>query len=171
MLLCSGKLDGVGLEHTFLKIFSLRRDVATEIALHDERSDRHTEGGTETGVLDIDGDCNLGVVVGGEAHEGRVVASVGVLSSTGFATDFNVGEIGQTACTAGDSHAHTLGNVIVPMGGDGGDMFFKIFSRNNGVLNLFNNMRCDVVAAVGNRGTQICNLKRGREDFSLTDRY
>ena len=68
--------------------------MTAKIALHDERTDRDTVGGTETGIFDINRDGNLRIMIRGKAHESRVVATMGVLSRTGLAAHLYVREIG-----------------------------------------------------------------------------
>ncbi len=170
MLFGAGKLNGVGLQHAFLKIFALRRNVAAQIALHDERADRHTERGTESCVLHIDRNGDLRVVIRSEAHECRVVASVGVLSRTGFAADFDVRKVGYAACTAGHGHSHTFGNVVIPVGCDSRRMLFKILGGHHSVLYLLDYMGRDEMTAVGYGGCKVGYLQRCCKDLSLADR-
>jgi hypothetical protein len=73
-------------------ILAALRDFAIEIFLHDEAADRHTKRGAESGILDVDADRNLRLIVRSETDERRVVFPVRVLCGTGFTGDLDITE-------------------------------------------------------------------------------
>ncbi len=169
MFLGAGILYGIALQHTLLQMFSFGRNITAQILLHHERADRHTESGTETGIFHIDRYRYLWVMIGSKTHKSRVVAAVRILGRTSLATHLYVRKIGHTTRTACDSHAHALGNLLIPSAVDRRVMPLEKLSRHYSVLYLLYDMRRYVMAAVGYRGRQIGYLQRSGKYLTLTD--
>ena len=121
--------------HLFFHTSAVWRYFAFEVFFNNERADRNTESGTEAGIFDIYADGDFRIVVWCESYERRVVFSVWVLGSTGFAGNLNIGQVGFSACATCDSHPHYFRNFGEIFLIDGGISFFQEFGRENGVLN------------------------------------
>lgn len=150
-------------------IFALGGDGVVEIFLHHQRADRHTICGAEPGILYVNTDCNLRVVVGGKAYECRMVLAVGVLSRTGLAGHGHILEVGKAAGASEHGHAHTFGYINEMLSVDGGDALLGYLFREYGVLYLFYDMWGDKPSAVGYRGTEVGYLERGGKYLTLAD--
>ena len=144
-------------------------DVAIEIFLYYQRSNRHTVGGSPAAVFDIHGDGYLGVIEGCEAHESRVVFTMGILGRTGLAGYLDVGQIGGSACAAGNGHAHTLSYVGIILGIDRRETFLTILRSDDRIFDFLYYMRGNEPAAVGDSGTKIGDLKGSGRHLALTD--
>lgn len=75
---------------------AFRSDGSGEILFHHQRTDGHSECGTESGVLHVDAYRDLRVIVRSKPDECRVVFAVGILRGTCFARHFYVAQIGKS---------------------------------------------------------------------------
>lgn len=50
-------------------------------------------------------------------------------------------------------------------------MYFEVFSRDYGVLYLFDYVRGDIMPSVGDSGRKVGDLKWGCKNLTLSDRY
>ena len=158
-------------EHTCLDVLSFGAYGAFEVFLDDKASDGYAESCSVAGVFDVDAYGYLGIVVWGESDECAVVIAVGVLCRTCFAGDFDVGDGGAVACSAGDGCSHALCNSQVVPCIDGGTAFFEQLGVDDGIGGGFDDMRGDEVASVGDGGAEVGYLYGGGANLALSDGY
>lgn len=108
-------------------------------------------------------------MIGSKPHKSRVVAAVRILGRTRLAAHLYVGKIGHSTRTACDSHAHALGNLLIPSAVDRRVMPLEKLGRHHSVLYLLYDMGRYVMAAVGYRGRQVGYLQRSGKYLALTD--
>ncbi len=100
-----------------------------------------------------------------------MVASVRILSSTRLTGNLHPGQIGLAACAAGHSHAHTLGNVVIPVGINGRYAAVAVLGVNHCIGNLLHHMWRYKPAAVGDCGAQVGDLQGGCKNLTLPYRH
>ena len=141
-----------------------------KIFLYHKRAYRHTERGTETGIFNIYGYCDPGIVIRRESHEYGMVTAMWILGCSRFSAYIQARYVGKPARTAQYRHAHTFGNILVILFLDMRLMPHAVFLINRAVCNLLDHMRCMEPAPVRDCRAEIGYLQRSRKNFSLTDR-
>lgn len=97
--------------------------------------------------------------------------TVWILCGAGLAGHLYVGECRESACTAGDGHAHSFGYVGEMPGVDSRIVSGDKILGHHSVFDLLDHVGCDEPSTVGYSGAQIGNLHGSGEDFALTDGY
>ena len=80
---------------------------------------------------------------------------MGVLGGTRLAAHLITGNVGSTAGAACHCHAHALGNGCIVAGIDAGLVALNALLEHAHTIDEANNMRCDIVATVGDGCGQV----------------
>ena len=113
---------------------------------------------TKAGILNINTNSYFRIIHRGKSHKSRVVFSMRVLCGSGFSAHGNITECRASACSTCNSHSHAVHYVVVICFVDSRVVLFVKTMRKTDTHNLFDNMRGDKVATIGNSGTKVSYL-------------
>ena len=144
------------------------RKLTLEILFHNQAADRYTIGSTPAAILYIYRYGNLRIVHRCKTHKHRVVMTA-VLGRTRLTTGHKVVSVEFMTRTTHHRRSHTLHHIVVSLTRG----LCIVTTCKRGVerfaLHLPHHMRHIVVAPVGNRGSQVGNLKRCGIHLTLSD--
>ena len=157
----------IRVQHSFLNCFFAGSDLALEVFLHNQSSDRYCILGTESSVFNIDSDHNFRVVFRSEGHENGVLLSMRILSCPGFtAYDYRIDRSPAGRSAAG-CHRHTFYDDIEVFPVTVDRMFLDLIVRP---FDRTYDMRSHIIPPVSQYTGHIGYLQRSKLQLSLSDR-